>query len=182
MTIRYCPCFCEENIWHLCTDPAVSRDGRPISVEERHVVFISNARRSVWMRQQRAGGTEPVVWDYHVVLLAGGLVWDPDTLLGFPVALERWLRDSFTPSPDLAPRFRVIGAPTYLDRFASDRSHMIGPDGTPLKPLPPWPPIGEGMNLFRFVDMETPFVGQLLDLESFRRTLPSSPFIQEGPS
>lgn len=169
MTIRYCPCFCEENIWHLCTDPQVRRDGKPIPVEERRVVFVSNAGGRVLMRKQRAGGREPVVWDYHVVLLADGNVWDLDTTLGFPVDLDSWVQESFYPlHPDAAPRFRVIDAPTYRTRFASDRSHMIGPEGVPLKPLPPWPRIGEGMNLFSFVDMETPFVGELVDLDSFR--------------
>jgi hypothetical protein len=170
MTIRYCPYFCEENVWHLCTDERVIQDRGPVPVEERRVVFISNARRQVAMRNQRAGGREPVLWDYHVVLLAGGKVWDPDTTLGFPVDIDPWVGGSFYPlHPDFAPRFRVIDGPTYLSSFASDRSHMLGPDGVPLKPLPPWPRIGVGMNLPRFVDMETPFVGELVDLESFRR-------------
>ena len=162
--MRYCAFFCEENVWHLCADA----DAIDIPVDERRVVFISNARRQVVMRHQRAGAGGPVVWDYHVVLLAGGKIWDPDTTLGFGVELKRWARESFVDlEPALAPRFRVIDAPTFLKTFASDRSHMKGPDGRPLKPPPPWPPIGTGMNLMRFVDMEAPFVGDLLSLDAF---------------
>jgi protein N-terminal glutamine amidohydrolase len=152
--IRYCPFFCEENIWHLCAD-----EQPPVP---RRVVFITNARRQVEIRHQRAGGGGAVVWDYHVVLVAGGKVWDPDTTLGFPVDVDVWLRQSFDPADP--PRFRVVDAATYRSIFASDRSHMAGSG----KPVPPWPPIGEGMNLMRFVDLETPFVGEVVDLDGFK--------------
>lgn len=154
MAIRYCPYFCEENIWHLCSDPQVG-----VPMPERHVVFISNARRQVLIRHQRAGGGGTVIWDYHVVLVAGAQAWDPDTTLGFPVDLDVWMKGSF--DPEHPPRFRVVDAPTYLSRFASDRSHMAGSN----KPVPPWPRIGEGMNLMSFVDLETPFVGTVMDLD-----------------
>jgi hypothetical protein len=164
MPVRYCPYFCEENIWHLCTDGVV-----PAPVEERRVVFITNDRRRVAMRKQRAGRERAVLWDYHVVLMALGKIWDLDTTLGFPVELDVWVRGSFVPVPaDFAPRFRVVDAPTYLSRFASDRSHMRGPGGIPLKPLPPWPPIGEGMTLPRFIDLSAPFVGDVVDLDGLR--------------
>ena len=161
---RYWPFFCEENVWHLCSD----RDTIESPVEERQVVFVSNARRQVAMRRQRAGRGGPVLWDYHAVLLAAGKIWDYDTELGFGIPSARWLAESFfAGSP--GPRFRVIEAPIYVESFASDRSHMIGPDGTPLKPLPPWPPIGKGMNLMRFVDMVEPFLGQVTDAEGLQR-------------
>ena len=86
------------------------------------------------------------------------------------VSVHAGLRESFRPvHPDDAPRFRVIDAPAYLARFASDRSHMIGPEGVPLKPFPDWPRIGEGMNLQRFVDMGTPFFGEVVDLDTLQR-------------
>lgn len=162
MKFRYTPYFCEENIWHLCADPGV-----PVPVEERRVIVISGPRGRVAMRKQRAGGGRPVLWDYHVVLEARGSVWDLDTTLGLPVALGDWARSSFLPpDPRFPPRFRVVDAAVYRETFASDRSHMIGPGGAPLRPFPTWPPIGRGMTLPRFIDMDDPFVGSVVDLDS----------------
>jgi hypothetical protein len=162
MTIRYWPFYCEENIWHLCEDPVVEAP-----VEERKVIVITGVSGRVAMRRQREGGARPVFWDYHVVLAAQGRIWDLDTTLGLPVELARWTRESFLPHyRDFAPRFRVVDAPTFRARFASDRSHMRGPDGAPLRPPPPWPPIGEGMTLPRFIDMDADFVGEVHDLGS----------------
>jgi hypothetical protein len=160
----YCPYFCEENVWHLCSD----RETIAGPMEERRVVFVSNARKQVAIRHQRAGAGGPVVWDYHVVLLAAGRLWDLDTTLGLGISPAQWLTESFITGP-LEPRFRVIDAPEYVTSFASDRSHMIGPDGRPLRPMPPWPPIGTGMNLMRFVDLVEPFLGEVTDAEGLRR-------------
>ncbi|KAJ3786186.1 hypothetical protein GGU10DRAFT_352663 [Lentinula aff. detonsa] len=59
--------------------------------------------------------------------------------------------------------FRVVSANVYLDRFASDRSHMLVviPPGTPpnyLYPVPPYPPLRGPQcisthNLMNFVSM-----------------------------
>ena len=169
MATLYWPFYCEENLWHLCEDPVVAEDGSPIPVEERRVIVITGARGRVAMRRQRAGGDRPMLWDYHVVLGARGKIWDLDTTLGLPVDLEDWTRESFLPHfPDFRPRFRVVDAPTYRERFASDRSHMRGPDGAWLQPPPPWPPIGVGMTLPRFIDMDTEFVGEICELGSLR--------------
>ena len=159
----YWPFFCEENIWHLCSD----RDSIEGPVEGRRVVFVSGARGRVAMRRQRAGSGGIVGWDYHVVLLAAGKLWDLDTTLGLGISPALWLKESFIAGP-WQPLFRVIDAPTYLASFASDRSHMIGSDGRPLRPLPPWPAIGMGMNLMRFVDMAHPFLGEVTDAEGLR--------------
>lgn len=161
---RYWPFFCEENVWHLCSD----RDAVEGPVEGRRVVFVSNAPGRVTMRRQRAGAGGLIRWDYHVVLLAGGRLWDLDSTLGFGISPALWLAESFVAGP-LAPRFRVVEAPDYLASFASDRSHMIGADGQPLRPFPPWPPIGKGMTLMRFVDMVEPFLGAVTDAEGLRR-------------
>jgi len=164
MTFRYCPYFCEENLWHLCSDEQVT-----IPVPERSAVILSNGARRVFMQHQRAGEGEALLWDYHAVLLAGGKIWDLDTTLGCPIDVDPWVQKSFLPRrAGFEPQFRVVDAPTYLSTFASDRSHMLDPRGVPLKPFPSWPRIGQGMNLMRFVDMEKPFVGEVLDLESFR--------------
>ena len=163
----YCPYYCEENVFHLAREPVLR--GRA-----REVVFISNAERSCAMWHQRAAVKRgwPILWDYHVVLLVGAPweVWDLDTTLGMPAPAADYLRRSFRAGElpeELAPRFRVVGADALAATFASDRSHMRLPDGRFRKPPPPWPPIGAPgaeANLMRFVDMEAPFLGEVLDL------------------
>ena len=167
--MRYCPYFCEENVWHLCQDDAV-RDDAPLVVvplEERRVVFVSNDTKQVRMRHQRAGQGGVVIWDYHVVLLARGRVWDLDCTLGMPLDVDRWLTDSFVDADDApgAARFRVVDAADFVRTFASDRSHMVESG----HPFPSWPPIGEGMTLMRFVDFTDAFVGEIVDAATLRR-------------
>ena len=165
---RYAACYCEENVWHLCHHPAPAEGAR-------HVVFVSNASRAcpLWAQRAAPAPGQPVVWDYHVLLVAGGRVWDLDSVLDFPAPLADYLAATFRPSPPgFAPRFRVVAAADYLRRFASDRSHMRGPDGGWLAAPPPWPPIGapgEPSNVMRFVDVEAPFVGDLTDLAGLAR-------------
>jgi hypothetical protein len=171
--MRYCAYFCEENVWHLCRDDEVARAGRPVPLEERRVVFISNEVRSVTMRHQRAGRGGLVHWDYHVVLLAGPApwtVWDPDNTRALETPVGAWLDESFPPSP-FPPRFRVIEARRFLDVFSTDRSHMLDDEGLPQQPFPSWDPpqaAGRAMNLMRFVDMTAPFEGEVLDLSQMR--------------
>lgn len=167
-------------MWHLCHDPHVVSGGTPVPWDDRYAVFISNARRAVWMRHQRAGDGADICWDYHVVLVARGRlgwdVWDQDCVLGMPLRLERWLQESFLgvalASDALLPTFRVVAARRYVDTFSSDRRHMLDEQGVPLRPAPPWPAIarrGVGSNLMRFVDMTRDFEGEVLDLEALQR-------------
>ncbi len=168
MTELYQAFYCEENVWHLADR---MRD------RARTVVFISNAERTCALWQQRAAPAGlPVVWDYHVVLGAGGLVYDLDSRLGSPIAIDDWIAGTFPiPLPDaLAPRFRVIDGDRFLEVFASDRSHMRSGEGWRALP-PPWPPIGQGMNLMRFVDMESEFEGRVVELSGLRLALTRPP-------
>ena len=166
-THRYCPYYCEENVWHLCADPRVI--GHP-----RAAIVISNLARTVAVSGQRAAPQPdlPVVWDYHVVLAARGTdgfaIWDPDTTLGLPVPLLDYLRQSFAWPHGFAPpydaRFRVIEARRYRDVLATDRSHMRDDSGRYRVPPPPWPPIGTGTNLMRLVDMNDAIAGEVVAL------------------
>jgi hypothetical protein len=146
------PYWCEENIWVRC---------RALAAEARaghHVVFISNAARTVACWSQRAASRpgEPVLWDYHVVLLAPApstgfvppraarvLVEDPDCLAGERLPFEAWCRATFPLGdavlPQLRPRFRLAPVDVFLADFASDRSHMRATDGAWLVAPPPWP-------------------------------------------
>jgi hypothetical protein len=161
---RYQPFWCEENAFHLACEPALA--ARP-----RHVVFISNAARAVGMWGQRAARPgRAMAWDYHVVVLVAEPweVWDLDTVLGCPVPARAYLRGSFHPDlpEEYLPSFRLVEAEIFAATFASDRSHMLR-GGRYRKPPPPWPPIGvpgRESNLMRFVDVITPFNGEVLDL------------------
>ena len=168
--MRYQPFYCEENVFHLSAEPLVAH--RP-----REIVFISNADRACVMWHQRAARKPgaPLVWDYHVVLLVGAPweIWDLDTSLGFPVPAAKYLARSFRADlpASYLPVFRVVEASAFTAAFASDRSHMRGPDGRWLRAPPPWPAIGSpgaAPNLRRFVDVTFPFLGEVLDLGAMR--------------
>lgn len=162
--MRYAAYFCEENVWHL----AQTRAGRP----DIHAVFVTNRTRQVALWQQRAG--DPVIWDYHVVLLDDRDVVDLDTTIegGPTLPAAVWLQSTFRRADEtLAPRFRVVDAGELLRTFASDRSHMRGPDGTPRQPFPEWPPIrcpAGAHTLPRFLDMDDAIAGEWFDLSGLR--------------
>lgn len=164
----YQPFYCEENVIHLCAHPRLA--GR-----EPAAVFIRGAAGEcvMWHQRAAAGPGEPVLWDYHVVLLARGPweVWDLDSTLGCPVPAQDYLRRSFRPElalpPRHAPRLRVVPAPELAARFASDRSHMRGPNGEYSQPPPPWPaigPAGAPSTLARFLALGDPIAGEEMDL------------------
>jgi protein N-terminal glutamine amidohydrolase len=162
--MRYAAYFCEENVWHL----AQERAGRA----DVHAVFVTNRTQQVALWRQRAG--DPVIWDYHVVLLDGGDVVDLDTTIegGPTLPVPVWLKGTFRSAPEaLAPRFRVVAAEDLLRTFASDRSHMREPDGTARKPFPEWPaircPLG-AHTLPRFLDLDDAIAGEWLGLSALR--------------
>jgi hypothetical protein len=165
-SIRYQPFYCEENVWHLCQEPAVVS-------RTRQVVFISNEGRScaVWHQRAAARPEWPILWDYHVVLLCAEPweVWDLDSTLGMPVPAADYVRRSFRAgiAAELLPRFRLVDAGAFTRVFASDRGHMRTASGRWKKRPPLWPailPEGVAPNLTRFVDMADPFFGEVIDL------------------
>uniref|UniRef100_A0A8C9F0J8 Protein N-terminal glutamine amidohydrolase n=1 Tax=Pavo cristatus TaxID=9049 RepID=A0A8C9F0J8_PAVCR len=142
----YTSCYCEENVWKLC-EYIRSQDRYPL--EEFYAVFISNDRRMIPLWKQKSGhGDEPVVWDYHVILLhvPGGeqnFIYDLDTVLPFPCPFEMYSAEAFRLDDSLHPEFhrkiRMIRADLYLKTFASDRSHMKDANGKWQKPPPSYP-------------------------------------------
>lgn len=166
------PFWCEENAWHLCVEPRIG-DGA-------FVVVISNARQAVALWHQRAAARPdaPVLWDYHVVVVSkDARVWDLDTRLAFPIALDEYLARTFREgvATHLRPRFRAIEAATYRARFASDRRHMRDAAGGWQQPPPPWGPIGEGHVLDRLLDPEGDAFGPWLDARALRAHVSGAP-------
>lgn len=169
---RYAACFCEENIWWLCQETRFSDAAA-------EVVFISNQNRCCAMYGQKAASEPgaPVFWDYHVVLYvkAAGRqqIWDLDCQAGAPMDAKDWLALTFAPAqhlPDFVwPRFRIVPAPLYIERFSSDRAHMLDQNGKPMLPFPSWPAIGSGdSNLSHFINMNDAFLGEVTDLTGIR--------------
>jgi hypothetical protein len=105
-------------------------------------------------------------------------VWDLDSQLELPDEALHYLRDSF-PMPEvvpveLQPRFRLVSRADFHARFASDRSHMLDEQGA-WRAAPPSEPAlrteAETMNLGRWVDTESAFVGEVFDLPSLVQRL-----------
>uniref|UniRef100_A0A3Q1FJZ7 Protein N-terminal glutamine amidohydrolase n=1 Tax=Acanthochromis polyacanthus TaxID=80966 RepID=A0A3Q1FJZ7_9TELE len=163
-----CSCRHQKNVWKLCD---FVRTKRTAPLEQLFVVFISNDNRMVPLWKQKSGhGDQPVIWDYHVVLLQAelqseALIYDLDTELPFPCSLKLYSAEAFRSDRHIRPEYhrklRVVPADSFLLNFASDRSHMKNPDGTWKMPPPPYPPIHTAeshMNLDDFISMD-PAVG-----------------------
>ncbi|XP_073337994.1 protein N-terminal glutamine amidohydrolase [Pagrus major] len=164
----YTSCYCEENVWKLCE---FVRTERTTPLEELFVVFISNENRMVPLWKQKSGrGDQPVIWDYHVVLLqvrvqSEPLIYDLDSELSFPCSLQLYAVQALQSDHNIKPAYhrklRVVPADSFLLNFGSDRSHMKNPDGSWRMPPPPYPPIHTAesqMNLDDFISMN-PAVG-----------------------
>ncbi|XP_063307157.1 protein N-terminal glutamine amidohydrolase [Pelobates fuscus] len=162
---RYCiytSCYCEENVWKLCE---YIRDHHPHILEEFSAVFISNLNKTIPIWEQKNGAVdEPVVWDYHVVLLHASrgqtCIYDLDSVLPFPCScsmyIHKALRTDLEWNPQYQRRLRVIRADEFLRTFASDRSHMKNARGDWTKPPPNYPYIKTAeasMNLDDFISM-----------------------------
>jgi len=124
---KYQAFYCEENVWHLAG-----------ALGGWAVVLSHPSRQTPIWGQRAAEPGEPVLWDYHVVLVAEGEVWDLDTRLAFPAPLDTYFDAAFR-LPERV-RARVLPAAEYRAGFWSDRGHMRR-GGEWLAPPPPWPPI-----------------------------------------
>ncbi|BES97621.1 Hypothetical protein NTJ_10435 [Nesidiocoris tenuis] len=177
----YTKCYCEENIWKLCE----KLKGSEI-LKKSYAVFISNDERRIplWNHSGREDMDYLSIWDYHVILLVklneGSYVVDFDTILGFVLRLEDYndqvIRDEENLADNFKRKFRVIPAASYLEVFASDRSHMLRKDGNDasyLSPPPPYPPLrsrDSTNNIQEFISMsDSNEYGEVFDLRGFLR-------------
>ena len=136
-----------------------------VSMRQSFAVFISNEQKAVPLLRQRSSNRRDglVIWDYHVVCITMNhsrmpVVLDLDTSLPFPCPAMHYVDKSCVPLAALRirqqHRFRIVPAASFLDTFASDRSHML----TSGKRFPVWPTIrgrsaSSAMNLPLFWDM-----------------------------
>ncbi|KAF6250670.1 hypothetical protein COO60DRAFT_759816 [Scenedesmus sp. NREL 46B-D3] len=174
----YTACYCEENVYHLLQHLIHSKGRQAVNL---FAVFISNSSETVpfWQQQASQQPDGLVVWDYHVVVLEvqqqpqqqqqqqqqhAAAVWDLDTLLPFPCSVQQYAQqalqaDKIVLAPQYERCYRVVSAGAFLQRFASDRSHMRRGDGSWMAPPPHHPCIvaqdGCTNNLHCFRDMNT---------------------------
>lgn len=171
--LLYTPFYCEENVWHLTSHPHFAEQ------PNCKVVFISNHERQCWFWHQRnAPAQQPILWDYHVILLAADQIWDLDTTLPFPCDAQQYLDATFAHvgkvSPDTDPIFRLIDRDIFVSEFASDRSHMLDSLGHWMQPPPAWPVIHTQRatnNLQKFIDMHDTTFGAIYNLPQLKATL-----------
>jgi hypothetical protein len=171
----YAAYYCEENIFRLAGDPRV-RPGRRFAV-----LMTNEARRcAVWAQKIAPGPSEPVLWDYHAILIvtgeSGSWVYDLDARLPIPSRFDPYFeaalaRSELIPS-EYRPRFRVIDADLYRSAFSSDRSHMRNDDGSYKQPPPGWPVIASSdaaaFTLDQALDLERSSPGEVLSLGELR--------------
>ncbi|CAM9559045.1 unnamed protein product [Choristocarpus tenellus] len=172
--------YCEENVIRLCKTIA---EGKSINLDNLYIVFISNRKKQVPLWCQRLSGNdrEPVLWDYHVVLVAihDGTFWiyDHDSTLPFPCEASTYTTQSFRRDAALNASyqqfFRVVKAKKCLDHFASNRSHMRLHGGGYSAPPPETSPIRgrkamKAHNLGDWINMiPGTWKGDVMDLNAF---------------
>ena len=181
-TCVYTSCYCEENVWKLCE--ALKNRCDVINIDDYFVVFVSNGDKCVPIWMQRAGKPSEsylCVWDYHVFLVhklsSIAYVYDLDTVLPFPTEFTQYfsfaLKDNNSLRHIKYHRFyRVIRAAEYLDKFASDRSHMKNPDDTWMMPPPQYECIKSSdhiSNLNEFISMNKELnYGKVMTSDEFK--------------
>lgn len=148
----YTPLFCEENIWQLLQSlSAANAINTNTAIDKMWVLIITNpAKKIALLNQQAAAINQPVIWDYHVIMLAEinhqYLIFDFDSRLSFVTPLQEYLQRTFIPPDKLPQEFipyiRKVPAQSYLGKFHSDRSHMRNQIKT--SEFPPWPIINAG--------------------------------------
>ncbi|KAK9841278.1 hypothetical protein WJX74_003027 [Apatococcus lobatus] len=186
LSLAYTAWYCEENIYHLLSQLTLDRR----TVGQLYAVFLSNPNRQLPLWCQKSGDDSHngfICYDYHVIALEicsdkQTLVYDFDSLLPFPAKWDAFAATTIPPLPpslrlDFARYFHVIEAATFLEGFASDRSHMKWPDGSWKAPPPPHSCIsakdGCNMNLESFISMQpineqgSTVHGQLMNEEIF---------------
>ncbi|KAL4446613.1 hypothetical protein ABPG74_005551 [Tetrahymena malaccensis] len=136
----YTGCYCEENVYKLCEKFEQIVKAGEINKNDHAVfaVFITNQFKQTYVKQQVRGDSKNdylVMWDYHVILVHKDLkanksyVYDFDTKLSWGCKFEEYFIKSLLkkyPTSALQTMYRVVESATLIEKFASDRSHMVG--------------------------------------------------------
>ncbi|CAH4031265.1 unnamed protein product [Pieris brassicae] len=121
-----------------------------------------------------------VLLDYHVIFLysidlKSCLVYDLDSELPFPTFFHKYVTETFRTDQvlksDFHRFFRVVPGKYFLQHFSSDRRHMKRPDGSWIKPPPPYSAISASAsshNLDEYINMDADIgPGQVFNLTEF---------------
>jgi len=137
----YASCFCEENIWQLANELT----SRKLLSENSFVLLLFNEHEFIAVQNQKAFPPGEVgFWDYHVILLDqdNDRLFDLDTRLIYPCPVKEYFQETFPNQSTLPAEFRTmvrcVPVAEYLDRFSSDRQHMIDAQGNPIQEFPEW--------------------------------------------
>ncbi|MDN3690081.1 hypothetical protein [Cyclobacterium jeungdonense] len=155
---NYTKNYCEENIWHLCQHPDLK------SLKKKVLIISNETRNCSFWHQKSMLETDPVCWDYHVVLLVfdQGMwsIYDLDSSLELPVPLDSYLNLTFGPAnenSENAPYFKSFSSAFFTNAFSSDRSHMKDEAGNWIFSPPSWPKIEQEHSLGLFMKEITDF-------------------------
>lgn len=183
----YTKCYCEENVWKLCE---YLKHHHPTELDHCYSVFISNNERLIPLWQQKSSQRidTMVIWDYHVIFIysppnGDTIVYDLDTTLPFPCDFKTYFLQGIRSNQSLQPKFyrffRVIPAASFLQTFASDRSHMLNDDGKYMETPPDYPPIktqDSNHNIDDFISMDEKVgTGTVMSLNDFVNRFHQSP-------
>ena len=176
----YTSCYCEENVWKLCE---FVKQNNTNELSNSFAVFISNKGKAIpiWKQKACQSPGSPVIWDYHVIFVhkhtvKKTTVYDLDTELPFPCTFHTYrdeaLQSEENMKKDFWRYFRVIPAESFLNKFASNREHMLDKNrGVYLAEPPNYPPIKteeSENNIESFISMETDVgFGKVMNLKEF---------------
>lgn len=151
--LPYTKFYCEENVWKL-VELISQLEG--IDMTKFYVLICSNNLKRTPFFHHKNGKVENMylqIWDYHVFVIYKEskeklYVYDLDSCLpSFPVTFSQYVQLCLQPhvasqfNEGMQRMYRIVKATDYLEKFASDRSHMKESNGNFYSPPPPWPAI-----------------------------------------
>lgn len=136
--------------------------------QDYHVVLLYNPDERCVVYDMDSGKEETLDW-FEMKLQTLITFYYFLLELPFPTHFHRYVSETFRTENILQPEyhrfFRIIPASRFLSLFSSDRSHMLRPDRSWIKPPPNYPPICSNAGTIHFSS----------ELSLYNRALPFSP-------